>query len=497
MDADRLRRALDALVYLPSLTGAPDPAAPACAAVAAAVTARTGRAPAPPARPWDRGDLHRRLATFSAATWFAKPKGAQAGDAAARGWANAGPDLLACEVWEDTGGGRGGGRPFRGATPPPPSSQFCGQRLSLPLPPDMAPDDVTKVRAWCGCVARGGRATARHAAHHPPSLRLQAGARFAARLVDAHAPACPWRGTGCDPGLAAFPALTRGAVVRAFESAVGAASALTRLPPLASSAYDRIAGEAGERLETLLQAGVQPEGLRSAVPPGPAPEREAGVAAAGTIEFERRCRLLALYGLEARVVAPAAGRGPAAGRPRGSVRAVDAALGCSLCGGVAGLWAHVPLEEDVGAGGGGGAAAADADTPPPAKRTRAAAAAAAAPTPPSPWPPTGAGAASPTPLDPATVHRHHCAWAAPPHPGARVGWRWCLHALVPGPGPHEEGGGDGDGACGGGAAAAARLRAVLRRGGLGGAGASPDAPRLDVLTVGGEVVEEEGGGEEG
>jgi hypothetical protein len=68
---------------------------------------------------------------------------------------------------------------------------------------------------------------------------------------------------------------------------------------------------------------------------------------------------------------------------------------------------------------------------------------------------------------------------------------------VPGPGPHEEGGGDGDGACGGGAAAAARLRAVLRRGGLGGAGASPDAPRLDVLTVGGEVVEEEGGGEEG
>ncbi|KAG0455411.1 hypothetical protein HPP92_024703 [Vanilla planifolia] len=29
---------------------------------------------APPCRPWDRGDLMRRLATFKAMTWFGKPK---------------------------------------------------------------------------------------------------------------------------------------------------------------------------------------------------------------------------------------------------------------------------------------------------------------------------------------------------------------------------------------------------------------------------------------
>jgi hypothetical protein len=30
--------------------------------------------PPPPCRPWDRADLMRRLATFKAMTWFAKPK---------------------------------------------------------------------------------------------------------------------------------------------------------------------------------------------------------------------------------------------------------------------------------------------------------------------------------------------------------------------------------------------------------------------------------------
>jgi C3HC zinc finger-like len=34
----------------------------------------TAVSPAPPCRPWDRGDLMRRLATFKAMTWFAKPK---------------------------------------------------------------------------------------------------------------------------------------------------------------------------------------------------------------------------------------------------------------------------------------------------------------------------------------------------------------------------------------------------------------------------------------
>jgi hypothetical protein len=33
-----------------------------------------GTSDAPLCRPWDRGDLMRRLATFKSMTWFAKPK---------------------------------------------------------------------------------------------------------------------------------------------------------------------------------------------------------------------------------------------------------------------------------------------------------------------------------------------------------------------------------------------------------------------------------------
>lgn len=42
--------------------------------VPSAATAIAMLGPAPPCRPWDRGDLLRRLATFKAMTWFGKPK---------------------------------------------------------------------------------------------------------------------------------------------------------------------------------------------------------------------------------------------------------------------------------------------------------------------------------------------------------------------------------------------------------------------------------------
>ncbi|OAY79688.1 hypothetical protein ACMD2_10814 [Ananas comosus] len=44
--------------------------------VPSAATAIAMLGPAPPCRPWDRGDLLRRLATFKAMTWFGKPKAA-------------------------------------------------------------------------------------------------------------------------------------------------------------------------------------------------------------------------------------------------------------------------------------------------------------------------------------------------------------------------------------------------------------------------------------
>lgn len=37
-------------------------------------TTSSGSVQAPSCRPWDRGDLYRRLATFKSMTWFAKPQ---------------------------------------------------------------------------------------------------------------------------------------------------------------------------------------------------------------------------------------------------------------------------------------------------------------------------------------------------------------------------------------------------------------------------------------
>jgi hypothetical protein len=53
---------------------------------------------APKARPWERGDLVRRLRSFRPATWFCKPAPAGPIECARRGWVNAGQDLLSCEV---------------------------------------------------------------------------------------------------------------------------------------------------------------------------------------------------------------------------------------------------------------------------------------------------------------------------------------------------------------------------------------------------------------
>ncbi|PPR99235.1 hypothetical protein GOBAR_AA21426 [Gossypium barbadense] len=52
---------------------------------------------APLCRPWDRGDLLRRLSTFKSMTWFAKPKVVNAVNCARRGWVNVDMDIIACE----------------------------------------------------------------------------------------------------------------------------------------------------------------------------------------------------------------------------------------------------------------------------------------------------------------------------------------------------------------------------------------------------------------
>jgi len=91
----RARKALDNLVYLEGLTsrtlaqkGTDAPSTSAAQAVPESHRA---------CRPWDRDDLFRRLRTFSARTWFCKPAPVSPLNCARRGWENLGVDRLGCE----------------------------------------------------------------------------------------------------------------------------------------------------------------------------------------------------------------------------------------------------------------------------------------------------------------------------------------------------------------------------------------------------------------
>jgi hypothetical protein len=88
-----MQKALDSLLYLPHLQAqhSDDQRLPVGGAAPGAAAAGKGR-------PWDRGDLFRRLATFRSSTWFCKPAAISPVECARRGWTNTAADLLTCEV---------------------------------------------------------------------------------------------------------------------------------------------------------------------------------------------------------------------------------------------------------------------------------------------------------------------------------------------------------------------------------------------------------------
>jgi hypothetical protein len=388
----RLQKALDALV------AAASPAPGQAGAKATATPPQQHQPNAPrPARPWDRGDLFRRLQTFRASTWFAKPPAAGPVPCARRGWCNTGPDMLTCEV---RSGGIGDARPIgapaaRHQPPPfsrlsffPTQKQTCRHKLHFPLPPDLPLDEVAA-----------------------------AASDFAARLVTSHRPDCAWRtGAPADPGALAFPPLPADEVVREWAARADSGLELDCLPGL--EGVDAVAAAYPARLAALLERGVvEEEGTvgESVLPPGPplpsllAADRgsttAAGLARSGSPAFHARRRLLALLGWTVRVVNPAAVKlraaaaaaaadaaGAAAARatlaagpdaplpplklppppdprapvlPPGSLRACDALLACDMCGASVGLWSHVPPGACGGGGGGGGGSGGSAAHQPP------------------------------------------------------------------------------------------------------------------------------------
>ena len=94
---ERIQKALDSLLYLPHLQAQRNDSLPV-AAPPPGGGGPAGAAAAGRGRPWDRGDLFRRLATFKSSTWFCKPAVISPVECARRGWTNTAADLLSCEV---------------------------------------------------------------------------------------------------------------------------------------------------------------------------------------------------------------------------------------------------------------------------------------------------------------------------------------------------------------------------------------------------------------
>ncbi|XP_052180573.1 uncharacterized protein LOC127793860 [Diospyros lotus] len=154
-----------------------------------------GLVQAPLCRPWNRGDLMRRLATFKSMTWFAKPQVASPVNCARRGWINVDVDTIACEA--------------------------CGTRLYFSTP-----------SSW---------------AHHQAE---KAALVFSLKLDNGHKPLCPWTDNSCDDTLAQFPPTTTLILVDEYKKRSSALMHLLALPVISSSVIDYMRSP---QLEHFLQ----------------------------------------------------------------------------------------------------------------------------------------------------------------------------------------------------------------------------------------------------
>ncbi|XP_058087249.1 uncharacterized protein LOC131234413 [Magnolia sinica] len=166
----------------------------------------------PVCRPWDRGDLLRRLATFKSMTWFGKPKVVSPVNCAKRGWVNVEMDIIACEA--------------------------CGSRLLFSTPSSWTQLQVEK-----------------------------AAAVFSLKLDSGHKVLCPWIDNACDEGLALFPPTPAPALIQGYRDRSSALLQLSALPVISSSAVDYMKSP---QLESFLAQpphpvcslddGIQPSG---------------------------------------------------------------------------------------------------------------------------------------------------------------------------------------------------------------------------------------------
>ena len=298
--AARAERVLASMIHIQGLDGADDagatPSRPGgkrhlrVAAGAAAVPRRPPSLAPPPAphppprpfaepigrlacRPWHRGDLFRRLRTFSVRDWGLFPPALSPLACSRRGWRCVGRRRLACES--------------------------CPSQLHAPGAP-LAEGGEGKGGGVGAAPSRGGEAakTGGAGAAGAAGLSASAAARLAARLATAHDADCPWREQRCARGAAAFPPLGRAELRRGHASRVvriraAACGGARPVPGPGEACLARLASARPTETAALLAAA------RGAAAGGAGRGGDGGGASAADATAESDAAVLALLGWDA------------------------------------------------------------------------------------------------------------------------------------------------------------------------------------------------------
>ncbi|KAG5000490.1 hypothetical protein JHK87_021562 [Glycine soja] len=157
----------------------------------------------PSCRPWERGDLLRRLSTFKLAGKLHKVAGSLA--CAKRGWVNVGVAKIECEI--------------------------CAAQLDFTLP-------------------------------SAPSFEADAsGEEFSEQLDRGHKATCPWKGNSCPESLVQFPPTSPSALIGGFKDRCDGLLQFYSLPIVSSSAVEQIRVTHSPQIDRLLsQLQIQTAG---------------------------------------------------------------------------------------------------------------------------------------------------------------------------------------------------------------------------------------------
>ncbi|KAI4300024.1 hypothetical protein L6164_033443 [Bauhinia variegata] len=155
----------------------------------------------PSCRPWERGDLLRRLATFSPLNWQGKPKIISSLACAQKGWMNIDVDKIACEL--------------------------CGACLCF-------------MSSSCWTSDEGQNASE----------------SFAKQLDSGHKVSCPWREKSCPESLVQFPPTPQSALIGGYKDRCDGLVQFEYLPVVAMSAIELMRASQGPEVDRFLSQSL-------------------------------------------------------------------------------------------------------------------------------------------------------------------------------------------------------------------------------------------------